>query len=282
MKIQRRDFLKTSLVASASAALATQANAANASAAAGRDYYDLRCYRLKADTRLKASVTRDRLDSYLEKALIPALDRRGVKNVGVFSELEINRAERTSKPKADSPVWVLIPHTSMDSLISVNADLAEDPAVLKAGAGYLDTPKADPAFERIDSWLMLAFKAAPRLTLPDFSKSRAPNRVFEMRTYESHSEPAALNKIAMFNDVEVDLMRDLGMSPIFFGQALTGPNLPHLTYMTSGADLASHLAAWAKFGPDPRWVKTRDDPKYKDNMTTNTPRFMAPAAYSQI
>lgn len=282
MKIQRRDFLKTSLVASASAALATQADAANASAAAGRDYYDLRCYRLKPDTRLKAPVTRDRLDSYLEKALIPALDRRGVKNVGVFSELEINRAEKTSKPKADSPVWVLITHTSMDSLVGVNAELNEDPAVLKAGAGYLDTPKLEPAFERVDSWLLLAFKAGPRLTVPAFSKSRAPNRVFEMRTYESHSEPAALNKMAMFNDVEVELMRDLGMSPIFFGQALTGPNLPHLTYMTSGADLASHLAAWAKFGPDPRWVKIKDDPKYKDNMTTNTSRFLAPAAYSQI
>lgn len=282
MNIPRRDFLKTSLVASASAAVAAQAGAASAGSSAGREYYELRCYRLKADTRLKANATRDRLDSYLEKALLPALDRRGVKDVGIFTELDVNRRELTSTPKADSPVWAFIPHTSMESLVSVNTDLLEDPAVVKAGAGYLDTPKLNPAFERIDSWLLAAFTAMPKMKVPDFSRNRAPTRVFEMRTYESHSEPAALNKVAMFNDAEVEIMLDLGMSPIFFGQAITGPNLPHLTYFTSGKDLASHFAAWAKFGPDPRWAKIKDAPKYKDNMTTNTPRFLAPTAYSQL
>jgi len=77
-------------------------------------------------------------------------------------------------------------------------------------------------------------------------------------------------------------MRDLGMNPVFFGQALAGPDLPHLRYFTSGPDLATHLAGWKKFGPAPRWQKMRTDPRYADNTSKNTARFLTPKPYSQI
>ncbi|MEX2044784.1 MAG: hypothetical protein WD941_05475, partial [Opitutus sp.] len=257
MKLQRREFLKTSLAASASAALATQLSAASsASASGGREYYDLRCYRLKA-----GASTAD-LDGYLEKGLLPGLEKKGVSNVGAFTELEVDKAAVTSKPKADSPVWVLIPYASLDTFASVSAELNRDAAVHKGGAAYLDVPKASPAFERIDSWLYLAFKSMRKLELPAFSKSRVPTRVFEMRDYESHSELAALNKMDMFDAGETEVMRDLGLSPVFFGQSLSGPNLPHLRYITSGSSLAGHLDNWKKFGPDPRWVQMKGDPKW--------------------
>lgn len=277
MKFKRREFLKTSLAASATAAFAGQVDAAPAaSSLAGREYYDLRAY------RLKPGASRTALDSYFEKAFLPALDKRGVKDIGVFTELEVNKTAATSTPKADAPVWVLIPYTSLDTFVSVSAEINKDPAVQKAGSEYLQARKANPAFDRIDSWLLLAFAGMPKHALPAFSKARKPGRVFEMRDYESHSELAALSKMAMFNEGEIEIMKDLGMSPVFFGQALTGPNLPHLRYITSGPDLATHLANWKKFGPDPRWQKMKDLPKYADNMTKNTPRFLAPTAYSQI
>jgi hypothetical protein len=112
--------------------------------------------------------------------------------------------------------------------------------------------------------------------------SKSPNRVFEMRDYESHSELAALNKMAMFDNGETDLMRDLGMSPLFFGQGIIGSNLPHLRYITSGSDLAEHLAGWKKFGPDPRWKKLSSDPQYADNTSKISGVFLVPTAYSQI
>lgn len=283
MKLQRREFLKTSLAASATAALATQADAAAAqSAQTSREYYEMRCYHLKADTRLKATAARAPLEAYLEKALLPALGKRGVSNVGVFTELDVNKPAATSTPKADSPVWVLIPYPSLDVFAGVSAEINADPAVQAAGGDYLRASRNSPAFERIDSWLLRAFKSMPKLELPAFSKSRVPTRVFEMRDYESHSELAALSKMEMFDDGETEIMRDLGMSPVFFGQALTGPNLPHLRYFTSGPDLATHLANWKKFGPDPRWVAMKDLPKYAGNMSKNTPRFLTPTAYSQI
>lgn len=103
-----------------------------------------------------------------------------------------------------------------------------------------------------------------------------------MRDYESHSEIKAYGKMAMFDDEEIALMKDLGMSPVIFGQAIAGANLPHLTYITSGPDSATHLANWDKFGRDGRWKTMSGLPKYADNVSKNISRFLAPTAYSQI
>jgi hypothetical protein len=274
--MKRRDFLTTSLTASAVAALAHSPLAAAENSTGFRDYYEMRAY------RPKPGASAALLNSYLAKAFIPALNQRGVKNVGVFTELQVDKKAVTSKPLADSPVWVLIPHASLESFVSVSADLNTATAVQAAGADYLTVPKANPAFERIDTWLYRAFQGMPRMDLSAFSKNRVPTRVFEMRDYESHSESAALSKMAMFNNGEIPLMKELGMSPLLFGQGLAGPNLPHLRYFTSGPDLATHLAGWAKFGPDPRWKAMSADPQYKDNTSKNTPRFLTPTDYSQI
>jgi hypothetical protein len=275
MKIQRRDFLKTSLAASATAALASQTSAA-ASGGAAHEFYELRAY------RLKPGASQAPLDIYFENALLPALEKRGIKNVGVFTELDVDKKAITSKPKVDSPVWVFIPHSSLQSFVDVGMHINQDPAVRKAGAAYLEAPKSDPAFARIDTWLYVAFAGMPKMQLPSFSKSKEPARVFEMRDYESHSELKALNKIDMFNAGEIQVMKDLGMEPMCYGQSLAGPNLPHLRYFTGGKDLATHLGHWGKFGPHPTWVKMKDDPQYKDNTSQNTARFLTPKPYSVV
>jgi len=284
MKSTRRNFLKSSLAASATAALATgiSARAAQTSpSAAARDYYELRAYRLKPDT--SSAV----LENYLEKALIPALNARGLANVGVFTELEVDKKAVTAKPKIGTPtapvaIWVLITHPSLESFTQISTELNTDATVQAAAPEFFRTPKANPAYDRVDTWLLRAFAGMPKLAVPAFSKNKTPTRIFELRDYESHSEERAINKMAMFNDGEISLMQDLGMSPVFFGQALAGPNLPHLRYITCGPDLATHLGNWKKFGPDPRWVKMKDQPTYKDNTSKNTARFIVPTAYSQI
>jgi hypothetical protein len=275
MSSGRRSFLTTSLAASASA-LVAQGRVSAAQSPAGREYYELRAYRLAPGS------PRPLLDGYLERALLPALEARGVRNVGVFTEIDVDKTAVTFAPKPDTPVWMLIPHATLDSFVTVSAEINQDAAVQKAGAAYLDVPKASPAFDRIDTWLLRAFLSMPRMELPAFSVSKAPTRVFEMRDYESHSERAALSKMAMFDNGETEIMRSLGMSPVFFGQALAGPSLPHLRYITSGPDLATHLNNWKKFGPDPRWMKLRDEPQYKDNTSKNTARFLVPTPYSQL
>lgn len=275
----RRHFLKTSLAAGAATSLAgLSAPAAHAAAATGdREYYELRSYRLKPGA--SASL----LDGYLEKAFIPALNARGSRNVGVFTEVDVDKKAVTATPKVDSPVWVLITHPNLESVVSVNTELNLDPTVQKAGAAYLETPKATPAFDRVDSWLLRAFTGMPKMEVPAFATEKVPTRIYELRDYDSHSELKALSKIAMFNEGEMSVMRELGMSPLFFGQAIAGPNLPHLRYITGAADLATHLNNWKKFGTHPTWVKMKDMPQYADNTSRTGPsRFVVPKSYSQV
>jgi hypothetical protein len=178
-------------------------------------------------------------------------------------------------------VLVLIPYPDLQVFGSAGARLTRDPYYQSAGAEYLNTAKASPAFERIDSWLMLAFAGMPKVELPSYCREGKP-RMFELRTYESFSEPKAQKKVDMFNAGETQLMRDVGLGPIFFGQALIGGNLPHLTYMLSAEDQAGHTKHWDAFKGHPTWDKMKNDPQYADTVSKIANRFLVPAPYSQI
>jgi hypothetical protein len=264
--MNRRNFLGTTLGASALAALSAPRTIRGAESASAQEYYELRVYHLAPES------DGARLHSYLEKALIPGLNRIGIKPVGVFGEIE---------PKDGKAVHVLIPYATLDTFASVNARLGADSAYQKAGAEHLGSPKSDPAFTRIESSLMLAFAGLPRMDLPVWSREKRP-RIFELRTYESHSEPKAAKKVEMFNAGEVEIMRDVGLGPIFFGQTLVGGSLPNLVYMVSGENREDHKKHWGGFGAHPIWNKLKNDPQYADTVSKIRNVFLAPAAYSQI
>lgn len=265
----RRTFVKTSLALSAAAlsGAPSAARAADAPGAPSGEYLELRAY------RLRPGAPRALLDAYLEKALLPALNARGAAAVGVFSEPEA---------KDGAAVWVLIPHASLGAAAAADASLNADPEVQAAGAAYLSSPTKDaPAFDRIDSWLFLPFAGLPRLAVPALAKGNRP-RIFELRTYESFSELKALKKVAMFNAGEIGLMQELNLSPVFYGQALLGRDLPQLTYMLCSPDMDTHKRNWAAFGAHPVWVALKNDPQYADTVSKITSRFLVPAPYSQI
>ena len=240
--MKRRTFLKTSIAATSLAGVVPAGLCASvAESPANRDYYELRAY------HLKDSADRPLLDTYLEKALLPALNRLGVKPIpGVFVQ-----QERTAKPAPTelvdaTTVLVLIPYPSLEAFGSAGARVNADAEYQKAGAEYLQVGKDHPAFQRMDSWLMLAFAGIPKLELPRYSVEKKP-RMFEIRTYESYSEPKALKKIEMFNSGEITTMREVGLAPVFYGQTLIGSNLPHLTYMLSAEDQEAHGKHWGCF-----------------------------------
>jgi NIPSNAP protein len=266
--MKRREFLNRSLTLTALAGLGPLALRATAADAASpqRECYELRRYRLKADTNT------DLLHAYLEKAALPALNRLGAGSIGVFTELE---------PKDAPAIHVLIPYASLEVLAATPAKLNADPEYQKAGADYLHRPKANPVFERIESSVFLAFAAMPKLELPAYSKAKQP-RIFEIRTYESYSEDKAQKKVDMFNDGEMNVMRETKMGPVFFGQALAGANLPQLTYMLSAESRAAHTQHWAEFSKHPVWNRMKNDPQYADTVSKITNWFLAPTAYSQI
>jgi NIPSNAP len=278
--MKRREFLTTTVAASTLAGLGTAGLTASAAARAdaglrGREYYELRAYRLKGE------ANRGLLEGYIEKAAIPALNRLGVKPVGVFVQQERTGAPDPTEVRDALTVLVLRTYPSLEVFATATARLSADAQYQQAGAEHLNSPKTNPAFERIDSWLMLAFAGLPKLELPAYARERKP-RMFELRTYESHSELKALKKVEMFNAGEIDLMREVGLGPIFYGQALIGSNLPHLTYMVSGENQEEHKKHWGAFGSHPTWTKLKNDPQYADTVSKIKNQFLVPTSYSQI
>ena len=276
--MKRREFLKTSVLASAVTGLSAaglKAATAETASATNPEYYELRAY------RLKSGAGHELLDGYLEKALIPALNRLGSKPVGVFVQQERTGPPAGTEVRDESVVFVLIPYATLESLTTISGRIAADEEYQKAGAAYLQAPKSAPAFERIDSWLMRAFSGMPRLELPAYSKEKK-SRMFEIRTYESHSEIKALKKIEMFNSGEIDVMREVGLGPIFYGQVLVGQNLPHLTYMLSAENQEAHKKHWEGFGKNQVWNKLKNDPQYADTVSHIAKRFLVPTGYSQV
>ncbi len=276
--MKRREFLKTSITASTLAGLGAAtlpATSQAADASGAQEYYELRAYHLKSDDHSKLLL------SYLEKAAIPAWNKLGIKPIGVFTQEDRTQKQNNDEARDPLTVFVLIPYASLDVFATAAAHQNADADYQKNGHEYLSAAKDNPSFQRIDSWLMLAFAGLPKIELAPYSVDKTP-RIFELRTYESHSELKALKKVEMFNSGEIQVMRDVGLAPVFYGQALIGPNLPHLTYMTSAASDELHAQHWGAFGKHPVWNKLNKDPQYADTVSKITRRFLVPAACSQI
>jgi NIPSNAP len=267
--MKRREFLASSLAASASAGAASGEQAVGgqgmASAGAhGREFYELRYYQMHRGPGVK--LTND----YLRNAAIPALNRAGIKPVGVFETL--------AGPESPS-LYVLVPHPSAISVLTTWDRVRADSEYQELGAGFLNAPASNPAFVRVQSELMVAFGKHPRITPP----AHGP-RVFELRTYDSATKKANLTKIKMFNSGEIDIFKKVGFHPVFFGEKLIGPRWPNLTYMLASASLDDRNEHWAAFGADPDWKKLKSTPGYSDaEIVSNiTNLLLRPAEYSQV
>ena len=116
-----------------------------------RQFYELRRY------RIRVGYMRDTSRAYLKDALLPALGRLGLGPVGMFDVT-------TGEPPT---AVVLIPHTSAESAVGVGRRLAADAAYVKAAEPFFNAPADRPAFNRIESALLLAFEGMPQLQVPD-------------------------------------------------------------------------------------------------------------------
>ena len=120
---------------------------------------------------------------------------------------------------------------------------------------------------------------SPRVVPPP---QRGADAIYEMRTYESPNLERHLNKLGMFNSGEFGAFERAGMNGVFFGGAIAGPDLPQLTYMVSHGNAADVKKHWSAFGADGEWQKLKADPKYKDNVSKITRRFLRASRGSQI
>ncbi|HVX50471.1 MAG TPA: NIPSNAP family protein [Chitinophagaceae bacterium] len=263
--MKRRSFVKTSVMGTATALTAALKTSAANPPKQQQEYYELRIY------TLKDAVQQKLVEDYYQNAAIPALNRLGVKNVGVFTEL---------KPAGQTRLFVIACYKNIEHFAAVNAGLDNDAAYQQQAAAYLQAPAAAPAYERIESSLLKAFAHMPHMQAP-----AATPRIFELRQYQSASEAAGKKKIEMFNDEgEIDIFKRLGFKPVFFGETVIGGDRPNLTYMVTFDDMAAHDAHWKSFGSDPEWKKISTVPGYADALLVSkiTPTFLVPVSYSQV
>ncbi|HPD46768.1 MAG TPA: NIPSNAP family protein [Anaerohalosphaeraceae bacterium] len=277
--MKRRDFLAASCAAGLGAVSAnalaqqdqprqrrgTRGQGAGRGPAQARDIYELRQYKCASAEQAKG------VDAFLEKAMIPPLNRLGIEPVGVFHEREAT---------AEPTIYVLMRHRSARSVFSTTASLLQDETFLAAGAAFLDAGNENRAYQRVESSLLLAFEGMRELEVP----SRKNSRVFQLRIYESPSVKTGQKKIEMFNVAEIAIFRKTGLNPVFFGEAIAGAKMPNLTYMLGFDDEEAQKTGWATFMKHPEWLELRAKPEYADKkiLCGITNILLKPAPYSQI
>lgn len=267
--MKRRTFLKSSLaLAGASAAISDEPASAREIDAKPRQFYELRLYHLRRGPQT------DLFDKFYRDAALPALNRAGITQVGVFSVAV----------GPDSPtMYVLLPHPSLESVTTLHDRINADADYQSIGSEFINAPATNPAYVRVESSLMSAFAGMPKLEAPSFP-SGGKSRLFELRTYESHSWKAHKKKIEMFERGEISIFRRTGLPPVFFGQTLIGSHLPNLTYMLGFENAEARDKGWSAFVGDAEWLKLRSTPGYADAdiVSDISNVLLRPTTYSQI
>ena len=257
---QRRDFL-TSSVTAAAAAISTSAGAADEPRR--QEYYELRIYR--NDDAAKQQVVLN----FLDQALRPALNRQGINRIGSFQNVD----------KKDAALYVVIPYSTLDQLTMQNDRLEQDTVYHTAAADYFALPEDNAAYTRIESRLLRAFAGMPVLCAPS---ADSKSRLVELRIYESHNEHLAKLKVEMFNKGEIDIMRDVELAPVFFGETLISNDTPNLTYMLSADSAEAHTDHWDGFRKHPEWNRMKKLTRYQGTVSRIVSITLQPVGDSQI
>lgn len=202
-------------------------------ATGGRTLFELRVFQFGNDE------SKARYASWLDADYLPTLRNAGVGPLGAFD------------PGADAlQLYLLLPHEAFAAFASaqhIGADPAADLAI-----GEQPTSEA--------SSLLLGFGSMPHLEIP----VSGAGRMFQLRIYESPSATAARKKVEMFETAELAIFRRVGLNPVFFASALSGPNRPNLTYMLGFEGEDAQRSAWGAFVSDPEWKALVGQPEYSD------------------
>ena len=112
---------------------------------------------------------------------------------------------------------------------------------------------------------------------PEIKNVAGSSRCFELRTYTVREGSSIDLLHSRFRDHTTALFKKHGMTIIGYWQPVTKHNT--LIYLLAYKDGAARDAAWAAFGADPEWVKTRSEMQVNvqvDNV------FMSATDYSPM
>jgi hypothetical protein len=233
-----------------------------------KEFYQLKVYHLSSEQQEKT------VESFLEKAYLPALHRAGLK-AGIFKPVAGDATAGKEKL-----IYVFIPFRSYDQFAKLERQLEKDQQYLSDGKEYHDAPYTAPPYDRIETILMTAFEKSPRSQMPSLSSPKK-DRIYELRSYEGHTEKLSRNKIQMFNmGDEVGIFKRLGFNAVFYGEVFAGSRMPNLIYMTTFENKTERDAHWQAFQKDTVWKRVSALPEYQHNVSKNVTSLLYPAEYS--
>ncbi len=233
-----------------------------------RDIYELKTY------HITSTAQEAMLDSYLEKAFIPAAHRLGIAKVGVFKPV-------SSQADAGQKVYVFIPFKSLDALAAFEDKLLKDQKYLTDGGAYINAAFDNPPYKRIETSILQAMTGQPKFTASTLTGPKK-DRIYELRSYEGPTERLYKQKVKMFNSGEMDIFTRLGFNAIFYAETIAGANMPNLVYLTTHENMEKRDANWKAFGSDYKWAEMKDMEEYKNTVSKNDTRLLYPTDYSDF
>ncbi len=261
--MNRRNVLKTGLAASIAGA--SEVSGLGASAEANH-FYELRTYQLRND------IQPAKINDFFQGHFVPRLQKLGLGPVGCFNVVA---------GQLTPSLIVLVDYKSLAEMQSTMA-ATNDKEFLAAWRAF--ETASDMPYVRVESSLLKAFDAHPKVELPPALADKQPARLFELRTYESRNAFSLRNKVDMFNQEEIKIFRACGMLPVFFGEGVIGTRLPSLTYMLGYDNMAARDKTWDAFRVNPDWARVRTKPGWTDPEAVSNIQssFLRPTAYSQV
>jgi hypothetical protein len=231
------------------------------------EYYQLSVYHFKTSQQISST------EQYLKDTYLPTLHGMGIKNIGIFTSIDNDTA-------VDKKLYILVPIKKLEQLADISLQLAKSDLVKKDVSGYSAASYDKPTFERIETVVLKAFEKMPFLQTPQLT-SPSIERIYELRSYESATEPLYRQKVKMFNTGgEVALFKRLDFNAVFYAEVLSGSRMPNLMYMTTFNNKVDRDAHWKIFGADAEWKTLSAMPEYQNTVSKNDTRFLRPTSYS--
>jgi hypothetical protein len=258
--MERRGFIQKTVLTTAALAGAGLSSVNAKADARKKELYEFRVYQMRRNL--------NPLDNFFSKALIPTLNRMGVKNVGVFRE--------TSQTEPGK-IYMLIPYPSFEEFGKIAVDLKSDKDFARLSAEYNDIAVDRAVYDRFDSSLLLAFDGYAKMVVPSQDQ-----KLFELRIYEGYSEDAVRRKVKMFNEGEIDIFKDVKLPAVFYSENIAGKDLPALTYMAAYTDMEERDKVWKAFLAHPDWQRMSKLPEYANTVSRIHRIFLERVSYSQI
>ena len=222
---------------------------------AQKEFYEIRVYELRSAEQVGY------MDQFLSRALVPALHRQGINQVGVFKPL--GNDTMTMKK-----IVMIAPYPSPDAWLKTKNSIEKDSVFISAGLPFTDADTSHCPYQRMESSLMEAFPDQPKL-IPTPLRSN-PDAVYELRSYESPTEKLHRLKVSMFNTGgEIKLFKRLDFQALFYADVPSGSRMPNLVYMIAFPSVASREEHWKAFGSSPEWKALTADPHWENNVSVS-------------